>query len=1004
MSAAGGSRGFDPLNFTDQLFKPLDTSLSSCDSAAVLRFRSDVVDAFRLYPERACAITLRLPNYLPSATDYLKEKCRKIVEDVFESEEYEDEDAMSKARSARDAFLKLFDERYPVRVKDSDIQALYTGALGIRPASVTDLRDRLENLKSRYAPLFSRENIQIDEGRLVSIMIDLLDEEVRRKLLKKHKRTSFDSIQSVYLVAFDIEQNTDRTTSAFELLEMRRLTREYEQKLNQQSNQIRSLVDKVKDLENRVKFDAGRGDKEGALRSLSRKQPQSQNEGADSSKGKEASTSQTQGDAQQGPRREGLRSSTRTCGYCNLAGHEEDSCWRKHPELRPKDGRQQQLFHTLVEEEGVSEVPGVGESWEEGLGIGSPITDPGSHFHRIDPHVVHAYPVETRAQARAGEAAPPANAGALAAQPPIHVPAQAPAQGPAVPQAPPAGGAQPLPEEQQQRVLNVFLNTRLNMTVRDFLQYNPNFAGVIHQWARELEVGAAAAQQAEALANLLHSPMGTGDQSKVLQFNMDIARSRHATLFGKAAGQPRCLMVLDTGSGQSYCSSKWVKQMETLGVPLQRVPLPVSTKVITGPDTCTEATHVVMNIAVEWTDREGKAVRFFMDAMEFPETTGYDLLIGVGVMKHLRLTLDLVEECAILPLGDDRHYFSLRLKEGGNVTFDPLAPTVIQTMYRLGMQDYSGLSASRAVLVEEVDGEEAIEYPIADPSEIPELLQGDEGVGEYLHNYSQRVSDVTGHKLELMQSMGRELITDQTPPLPQERVFQYTTCATVPVASSPDHTRYEQIRSVVADNVASDLISLEQVQELVDLVYEFEDCFQDNVEELKALKLPPWEATFKPSFRPIHVNPRPAAKVEQEAMRQLFGKLENGGIIVSKTGAVSHPVVMVKKPSYRSREGPIQPDDLRPTIDYSVCLNQHIEDENFPLPRPDEIQFGLAGKPFISTLDCTSGFFQRLLGKKTQAASGFVCPGDDTNGRVCLRDAKRPRQCGLKVSTPFFMI
>jgi hypothetical protein len=171
--------------------------------------------------------------------------------------------------------------------------------------------------------------------------------------------------------------------------------------------------------------------------------------------------------------------------------------------------------------------------------------------------------------------------------------------------------------------------------------------------------------------------------------------------------------------------------------------------------------------------------------------------------------------------------------------------------------------------------------------------------------------------------------------------------------------------------VAKDLGERE-INQLIDLCLEYEEIWQDDVRKVKPMRMEPYEARFKPDYKPIYRNPRPISLVEKEAAKRLFGKLEEGGLIAKRTGAMGHPVVIVKKPSYRAREGPIQPEDLRATIDYSIGLNKYIEDENFPLPRPDEIQFALAGKRYITTLDCTNGFFQIPIGPKTQAATGFV--------------------------------
>ena len=120
----------------------------------------------------------------------------------------------------------------------------------------------------------------------------------------------------------------------------------------------------------------------------------------------------------------------------------------------------------------------------------------------------------------------------------------------------------------------------------------------------------------------------------------------------------------------------------------------------------------------------------------------------------------------------------------------------------------------------------------------------------------------------------------------------------------------------------------------------------------------PFHATLvvKPQARPKFFKPRPVPFALKEAIGQQLNKLEEDGIVER----VDHsdwaaPIVIVPKKDGR----------LRICGDYKVTVNQELEINQYPLPKPEELFATLAGGKIFTKLDLSQAYLQLQLDEKS---------------------------------------
>jgi len=118
---------------------------------------------------------------------------------------------------------------------------------------------------------------------------------------------------------------------------------------------------------------------------------------------------------------------------------------------------------------------------------------------------------------------------------------------------------------------------------------------------------------------------------------------------------------------------------------------------------------------------------------------------------------------------------------------------------------------------------------------------------------------------------------------------------------------------------------------------------------------------LEPGFKPRYQRPyRIPERLKPEVDKQIDELIKDGKIRPSKS-PYAHPMVLVYKPD-RS---------VRICIDYRSVNSGTIPDK-YPMPRSDDILSKMAPAKFITTVDCTSGYYQIKMDEKSIPLTSFI--------------------------------
>jgi predicted aspartyl protease len=202
-----------------------------------------------------------------------------------------------------------------------------------------------------------------------------------------------------------------------------------------------------------------------------------------------------------------------------------------------------------------------------------------------------------------------------------------------------------------------------------------------------------------------------------------------------------------------------------------------------------------------------------------------------------------------------------------------------------------------------------------------------------------------------------------------DRLFSYsssydTDCPTVCTASTQDTDRqtYIDIGKDLGVNVATDILTESEQEELLELVGRNRDIFATDISELGCykgyqLKIDTGDATpVKSRFY------RASPEQKREIERQVKELLDHG-IISRSTSDWLSPVILVRKPN----------NTWRMCVDYRG-LNKLVKPIYFPLPRHSDVvdTLGESKASIFSTLDLAQAFFQTELDPATKHRSAFI--------------------------------
>ena len=154
-------------------------------------------------------------------------------------------------------------------------------------------------------------------------------------------------------------------------------------------------------------------------------------------------------------------------------------------------------------------------------------------------------------------------------------------------------------------------------------------------------------------------------------------------------------------------------------------------------------------------------------------------------------------------------------------------------------------------------------------------------------------------------------------------------------------------------------LTVEELSELQDLLYEFRDRFNDGTRPLSATNLLKVQLDTG-NTPPILFPPRKLSPAMRPVVRSAIAELDARGITEPGVGQWGSPVVTVKKCSGA----------------WSLCcdyrdVSKHVVIQQQPLPRTDDILACFKGKRYFSVMDMCHGF---EIEKEDRPKTSFITP------------------------------
>jgi hypothetical protein len=170
-------------------------------------------------------------------------------------------------------------------------------------------------------------------------------------------------------------------------------------------------------------------------------------------------------------------------------------------------------------------------------------------------------------------------------------------------------------------------------------------------------------------------------------------------------------------------------------------------------------------------------------------------------------------------------------------------------------------------------------------------------------------------------------------------------------------------------NFDESCLTSEQFSKLTALLFEYQEIFCSDVENLPTSTLPPYHINLTNS-QPVRQKRYPLSPQHEKLLEQYADKLLKADIIEPSTSPFNSPVILIKKSSYN----PAKPDNLanlRLILDYRK-VNQQVADEFVPLSAQEAFhQISEAKAKYFTTLDWTSGFSQINLDESSKPITAF---------------------------------
>ena len=180
------------------------------------------------------------------------------------------------------------------------------------------------------------------------------------------------------------------------------------------------------------------------------------------------------------------------------------------------------------------------------------------------------------------------------------------------------------------------------------------------------------------------------------------------------------------------------------------------------------------------------------------------------------------------------------------------------------------------------------------------------------------------------------------------------------VLECPRRSSQTGSRTRFSDHVKTDChaLSANQQKELTELLIRYEKVFDDKP---GASKLGSHKVRLKDGASVPRTKLYPIPISLQDEVEKQVQELLADGLITRFWSPYAHPVVFVKK-----KDG-----SIRMATDYRT-LNDITVDDRFPVPNIDEFLMELGASKFISSLDCSAGYFQIPMEEQSKEMTAFA--------------------------------
>ncbi|KII72917.1 Transposon Tf2-6 polyprotein [Thelohanellus kitauei] len=140
-----------------------------------------------------------------------------------------------------------------------------------------------------------------------------------------------------------------------------------------------------------------------------------------------------------------------------------------------------------------------------------------------------------------------------------------------------------------------------------------------------------------------------------------------------------------------------------------------------------------------------------------------------------------------------------------------------------------------------------------------------------------------------------------------------------------------------------------------ELCQEFESLWDPELGCVKDVEI---EIKFKENFKPLFCKPRPVAyALKEDVEKQLEEGIKKGVWVPVQFNDCGTPIVPVKKG---------ETGKLRICGDYSVWVNETLEDHRYPIPSPDGLLNQLGGCHYYSKIDLSEAYNQVKISPESQ--------------------------------------